>query len=188
MAWSQRGPAWVAGPHTAAGIGIMARSHTVEIGGLLTGGRQVLLVDDQVPVEPFEGIEFTVPAAVHLELRYLDRMLTVQGTVDASARGPCVSCLEDCSLTVHVDVDERLDPFAGRDREPFGESNVLVGDRLDVEDLTRQSVLSILPMGLRCMQDCRGLCGTCGANLNASACSCGNGESRGKSEVEDAAQ
>jgi uncharacterized protein len=166
----------------------MARSHTIEIGGLLAGGRQLLLVDDEAPIEPFEGIEFARPAAVHLELRYVDGMLTVQGTIDACARGPCASCLEECELAVHVDVDERLDPFAGRERDPFGESNVLIGGRLDVADLAQQSVLSVLPMGLRCMQECRGLCGTCGANLNVSACSCHNGESRGKSEMEDAAQ
>ncbi|MBV8148055.1 MAG: DUF177 domain-containing protein [Candidatus Eremiobacteraeota bacterium] len=166
----------------------MARTHTIDIGGLLAGGRQVLIVDDEVPIEPFEGIAFARPAIVHLELRVVDRILTVEGTIDARARGPCVSCLEDAALQVHVDVEERLDPVAGRDRDPFGDSNVLSGDRFDVEDLARQSVLSVLPMGLRCMQECRGLCGTCGANLNASACSCGNGESRGKPEVEDAAQ
>jgi uncharacterized protein len=166
----------------------MARSHTIDIGGLLAGGRQVLVVDDAVPIEPFEGIAFEQPAVVHLELRLVDRILAAEGTIDARASGPCVSCLEDVELQVHVDVDERFDPLAGRDRDPFGESNVLAGDRLDVEDLARQSVLSILPMGLRCTEGCRGLCGTCGANLNASACSCQNGESRGKSEVEDAAQ
>jgi uncharacterized protein len=166
----------------------MARTHIIEIGGLLAGGRQVLFVDDEVAIEPFEGIAFPKPATVHLELRFVDRMLTVEGSVDARAHGPCVSCLEDVELQVHVDVDERLDPHAGRNSDPFGESNVLAGDRLDVEDLARQNVLSVLPMGLRCMQECRGLCGTCGANLNASACSCDNGESRGKSEMEDAAQ
>jgi uncharacterized protein len=166
----------------------MARSHTIDIGGLLGGGRQVLVVDDEVPIEPFEGIAFVRPATVHLELRFADRMLTVEGSIAARASGPCVSCLEEVDFEMHVDVDERLDPLAGRERDPLGENNVVAGDRLDVEDLTRQNVLSVLPMGLRCMQECRGLCGTCGANLNASVCSCHNGESRGKSEVEDAAQ
>ncbi|MBV8149457.1 MAG: DUF177 domain-containing protein [Candidatus Eremiobacteraeota bacterium] len=167
---------------------MMTRSHTIDIGGLHAGGQRVLIVDDEVPIEGFEGITFAGPAIVHLEIRLIDRMLGIEGTIDARARGPCGSCLEDADLQVHVDVEERLDPLAGRDRDPLGESNVLGGDRLDVEDLARQSVLSVLPMGLRCMQECRGLCGTCGANLNASACSCGNGESRGKPEVEDAAQ
>lgn len=175
------------GPSYCDRIGIMDRSHKVDIGGLLAGGRQLMLVDDEVPIEPFEGISFPEPARVHLELRCADRMLTIEGTIDAVARGQCVSCLEDSGRDVHVDVDERLDPVA-RDGDPFGETNVLTGDRLDVADLAQQNVLSVLPMGLRCSQECRGLCGTCGANLNAGVCSCTNGDSRGKSKMEDAAQ
>ncbi len=166
----------------------MGRNHVVDIGGLLAGGRQLMLVEDEVPIEPFEGLAFPEPAAVALTLRYVDRMLTVEGTIDARAQGPCDSCLEEVDCAVHVEVDERLDPFAGRDADPFGESNVLIGSRLDVADLAQQNVLSVLPMGLRCRQGCRGLCGTCGGNLNASPCSCINGESRGKSQMENTAQ
>jgi len=166
----------------------MDRSHKLDIGGLLAGGRQLLVVDDEVPIESFEGLSFPKPARVHLELRYADRMLSIEGTVDAGARGQCVSCLEDAEREVHVDVDERVDPVAGRDEDPFGDSNVLMGDRLDVADLAQQNVLSVLPMGLRCTPECRGLCGTCGANLNAGTCSCINGDSGGKSKMEDAAQ
>jgi uncharacterized protein len=166
----------------------MGRSHKIDIGGLLAGGRQVMLVDDLVEIEPFEGITFPEGARVRLELRHVDRMLTIEGTVDARTHGECDSCLEDVDREVHVDVDERLDPLAGSEADPFGEGNVLAGDRLDVADLAQQVVLSAMPMGLRCKDDCRGLCGRCGANLNTGACSCNNGDSRGKSKVEDAAQ
>jgi uncharacterized protein len=167
----------------------MARPHNVDISGLLAGGRQVMLVDDEVPVERFEGIEFPSPARVHLEVRYVDRLLHIEGEIDADARGECDSCLENVERHVHVDVDERLDPHSGREEEPFGESNVLTGSRLDVADLAQQLVLSDMPMGLRCSDDCKGLCGTCGANRNTSECSCEiNGDNGGKSKVEDAAQ
>jgi uncharacterized protein len=75
-------------------------------------------------------------------------------------------------LRVHVDVDERLDPTHGREEDPFGDSNVLTGQRLDVADLAQQIVLSALPLGLRCKEDCAGLCGVCGANRNMGECSC----------------
>jgi uncharacterized protein len=152
----------------------MARSHKVDISGLLGGGRQLMLVEDEVPIEEFEGISFRSPAKVQLELRYVDRMLHLTGTVDARAEGTCDSCLEDVEVQVHADVDERLDPHVGRD-DPFGESNVLAGNRLDVADLAQQLVLSELPMGLRCTQDCKGLCGICGTNLNIAPCKCDMG-------------
>ncbi len=150
----------------------MTRSHKVDISGLLGGGRQILVVDDQVSIEEFEGIAFPKPAAVHLEMRYVDRLLHIEGTIDVRAEGHCDSCLEDVVREVHVDIDERFDPHAGGDGDPFGENNVFTGDRLDVADLAQQLVLSAMPMGVRCGDGCKGLCGTCGTNLNASTCSC----------------
>lgn len=150
----------------------MDRSHKVDISGLLAGSRQLMVVADQVPIEPFEGLEFPEPAQVDLELHQADRMLVVEGSVDVRVHGHCDACLEDVDMRIHVDVHERLDPAHGREVDPFGESNVLTGERLDVADLAQQSVLSALPMGLRCSPECRGLCPTCGANRNTSECSC----------------
>lgn len=150
----------------------MDRSHKVDISGLLAGGRQLMLVADDVPLEPFEGMEFPEPVRVALELRKADRMLAVEGTLDARVRGSCDACLEDVDTEIHVDVDERLDPEHDRDRDPFGESNVLTGLRLDVADLAQQLILTALPLGLRCKEDCRGLCSVCGANRNMGECSC----------------
>jgi uncharacterized protein len=166
----------------------MARSHKIDISGLLAGSGQVLLVDDGVPIEAFEGTDFPEPAGVHLALRYADHLLHIEGSIDARARGECVSCLEEVERPVHVDVDERFDPHA-RAEDPFAESNVLTGSRLDVADLAQQLVLSEMPMGLRCGEECKGLCGTCGANKNLGECVCEkNGDSSGKSEVENTAQ
>lgn len=151
----------------------MDRSHhKVDISGLLAGSRQLMVVDDEVPIEPFEGVVFLEPAQVRLELRPADRMLAVEGVVDALAQGQCDACLEEVELPLHVVVAERLDPSRGREVDPFGESNVLTGARLDVADLAQQSLLTALPMGLRCRPECRGLCSRCGANLNAGECSC----------------
>ncbi len=154
----------------------MDRSHRVDISGLLAGSRQVMLVADEVPIEPFEGIVFPEPAIVRLELRQADHMLAVDGSVDAEVRGQCDACLDDVERKVHVDVDERLDPSQGRESNPFGESNVLTGERLDVADLAQQVVVSALPMGLRCRQDCKGLCEVCGANRNGTDCTCEGGD------------
>ncbi len=150
----------------------MSRSHRVDISGLLGGGRQVMLVDDEVPIEEFEGTRFANAAKVHLQLRYVDRLLHIEGTVDADALGICDSCMENVDRDIHVDIDERLDPHADREGDPFGESNVLSGNRLDVADLAQQLVLSAMPMGLRCSENCKGLCGMCGANKNVTPCSC----------------
>jgi uncharacterized protein len=171
----------------------MARPHTVDIQGILSGTGQVLKLEDRVPVEPFEGIEFPQPARVDLTARCADRILMIEGTVHAEAEGDCDACLEHVIMSIDVEVGERLDPDIDRANDPFGEGNVLVDGRLDVADLVRQVVLTVLPMGLRCSDECKGLCGTCGANLNAGLCPCdqvqvNDGEQGGKSKMEDPAK
>ena len=152
----------------------MSQSHKVDVSGLLAGGRQVMDVVDEITIEPFEGTEFPGKAHLHVQLRYVDRLLHIVGSVDARAHGECASCLDDVDLDIHVDVDERIDPHASDD-DGFGENNVLMGNRLDVADLAQQLVLSEMPMGLRCGENCKGLCGTCGVNLNKDKCSCDQG-------------
>jgi uncharacterized protein len=165
-------PRLLGGVSYCGDVVFMDRSHKVDISGLLAGSRQVMFVTDEVPIEPFEGVLFPEPAGVALELRQADRMLAVEGSVDARVHGQCDGCLEEVDRQIHVDVEERLDPSLGRDKDPFGESNVLIGERLDVADLAQQSLLSALPMGLRCREKCRGRCPVCGANKNTGECSC----------------
>ncbi len=117
---------------------------------MLAGGRRTIDVSDEVPIEGFEGVRFERPAQVHLELRYAEGWLEARGTIDAHAVGECDVCLEPVEFEAHAEVDERFDPHAGRESEPFGESNVIVGGRIDIADLARQVVLSTLPMGVRC--------------------------------------
>jgi uncharacterized protein len=150
----------------------MGSSYKVDIGGLLAGGRQRLLVDQQVALEPFEGVRFPEPAHVQLELHAAGDMLEIGGTIDAKVHAECDRCLSDVDRAMRVDVDEHLETGGEAQADPFGPSNVLTGDRLDVRDLATQLVLSAMPLGLRCREDCKGLCPSCGQNYNTGPCSC----------------
>jgi uncharacterized protein len=46
------------------------------------------------------------------------------------------------------------------------------GDGLLLEDVLREQVLLALPLKVTCREDCKGLCGHCGQNLNEGQCSC----------------
>ena len=150
----------------------MASSNTIDIGGLLAGGRQTLRLEQPVKLEPFEGWSFPQPAVVALEIHGLERLLEVVGTIDVEAHGECDRCLESVREQMHVDVEEELEPKAALKDDPFSESNVLSGDRLDVADLTRQLVLSAAPFTVLCSPECKGLCINCGHNKNQGACDC----------------
>ncbi len=150
----------------------MASSYKVDISSLLAGGRRQLLLDEQVALEPFEAVRFTEPARVRLNVTASGDVLEVRGTVDVRMRGECDRCLVDVDRQLHFDVDEELDAAAEAQNDPFGPSNVLTGDRLDVKDLATQVVVSSLPMGVLCSADCLGICANCGENKNTGACTC----------------
>ena len=46
------------------------------------------------------------------------------------------------------------------------------GDTLDLEPLVREILALVWPVQPHCSEDCRGLCATCGCNLNRESCSC----------------
>ena len=166
----------------------MARSHTVDLSGLLAGSRQRILIDDEVALEPFEDISFVGPVRVHLEVQATDGLLHVTGEAAGTVSAACVGCLDEVERPMRVAIDERINPHVGREDDPFGEGNVLLGGRLDIADLAQQVLLGALPMRMRCSEDCRGLCGVCGMNKNSGACSCETGEKRGELKMENPSQ
>ena len=44
--------------------------------------------------------------------------------------------------------------------------------KLDLDELIRTDILLELPTKFLCKEDCKGLCPTCGKNLNEGACDC----------------
>jgi len=150
----------------------MASSHRVDIGSLLAGGHQTLRYDEALALEPFEGWSFPTPARVQLALRAEHRLIEVAGTIDVVAQGSCDRCLGSVERPMHIEVDERLEPLRSGQDDPWSETNVLLGSRLDIGDLTRQLVDSSASFAVLCSVECSGLCQYCGQNKNDGACTC----------------
>ena len=165
-------------PPAGAFLYVMASAHKIDVGALLAGNHRGLVVDDRVPVAPFEGVNFPEAAVVHLELHASGELLEIKGTIDVPLRSECARCLGAVADSIHLEVDEQVEAGVNLQDGPFGESNVLAGDRLDVADLAAQLICSAIPIGLLCKEDCKGICPRCGENRNSTACEC-NGETSG---------
>ena len=46
------------------------------------------------------------------------------------------------------------------------------GDRINLEEMAREQVYLAVPLKPLCQESCRGLCPTCGAELNSAPCDC----------------
>jgi uncharacterized protein len=51
-------------------------------------------------------------------------------------------------------------------------TSFFTGTKLAIGDILQEQVLLALPMKILCNVDCKGLCPTCGTNLNTSSCAC----------------
>jgi uncharacterized protein len=107
----------------------------------------------------------------------------VRGVAAATLVLACARCLE---LT-EVPVEARLEAlFLPRGAEESGEgagAEVVIrpeddlvmmhdGHTLDIGEVLRDSLLVQVPYKPLCRADCRGLCPTCGVNLNEEVCGC----------------
>jgi uncharacterized protein len=88
----------------------------------------------------------------------------VRGTVTTTLGLSCHRCLTDWTEPLQVGLTEALGVEDDPDGYPLGEEGA------DLEPVLRDAVLLAIPLRPLCRPDCRGLCATCGADLNTGAC------------------
>ena len=134
--------------------------------GLHSGeGRSLTL---EVAIEPFElaGQSYSakggsVPVEVDVSHTTTGYALRLRYAVRLD--GPCMRCLEDAGRApTEVDVREIDQPGGGDELT----SPYLQGELLDVQGWARDALVLALPAQIVCSDECRGLCGICGENLN----------------------
>ena len=154
------------------------------IAGLLTGPKGgTRSYELSIPVSELDQLDdaFDVVAPFRGNARFLwtnERILAIV-TGDTAIQQQCSRCLEPFVLPVHIDIEDvfvpSVDMATGQPIHPDDEDEALLIDEhhiLDLSELLRQSILLTLPMTPLCRPDCKGLCPTCGANLNYETCSC----------------
>lgn len=94
------------------------------------------------------------------------------GSLSTVVRGECRRCLTTVTLPVAVDVGALFsqDPETEDDPDtyPLPRDATLV----DVTPAVREELVLAAPTFLLCRDDCRGLCPSCGQDLNAGPCGC----------------
>lgn len=117
-------------------------------------------------------ISFSGPVRVDLEFHANKNFITAIGIVQAIVKLNCSLCLETFELKMEAPFEETY-YYTGE-----GESDWILfsGDLIDLEPEIIKSVLLEAPMKILCSKDCRGLCASCGQNLNKQDCNCSKSE------------
>lgn len=131
------------------------------------------------------------PAPLHVRLQKTASGVLLRGSTEVAVHTPCGRCLADVHLKVPVtftlnlvsraalsaaqDEDGKDDEDAERDGTfdlAQVDEELFDGKTIDLDPLVREQFLLALPMHAVCRDDCKGLCGTCGQNLNEGECGC----------------
>ena len=120
--------------------------------------------------------ELTLPEGASYDVVFTNAGdgILVTGIVRASVTGECDRCLEPAAFEVAGEIEEYYLFEEPEDPESYEDGFELIGpDRvIDLGDAISDAVVMDTPFVVLCQPDCKGLCPTCGANLNEGDCGC----------------
>jgi len=140
-------------------------SKAAHVDGLLAANDPVWQDEDTRPSTP-------VRVTGRLSAAGADRYY-FSGHLEGEAAAECRRCLTDVTVSIAEDIQLL---FVEADTEGADDPDVYVIDsrahELDMRPALREQWLLLVPAFAQCRDDCKGLCPTCGADLNAGACDC----------------
>lgn len=85
----------------------------------------------------------------------------------------CDRCLQPVQQEVALDFTREVwAPDMAVEPSVYEEQPFMDGFQLNVEDLLNSEIVTSWPMKILCKPDCKGICPTCGRDLNTGTCDC----------------
>lgn len=146
-----------------------------------------------MPMREALGAPADDPEAGHgkaeLELYADGSHVFVTGTFKGHVTVACGRCVEPVKLAIDdalrvtflprhelPEDDEDDDAGEGEEGDEVNEGDLDLfpyeGEHVDLEPLFREEFVLAIPFAPLCAEDCKGLCGQCGINLNTGTCTC----------------
>lgn len=148
----------------------------IDLGNIFVADGSVVPLDldfDFADVEYLDVYPFKENASFKGNISNRAGVVTLEGCVRCSYTAPCDRCGEICTEPLCVDIEYTLVQRLENDDEKDG--FIVVSDKqLDIDEIVLSDLILNVPMKHLCDEDCKGLCMSCGANLNLGECSCKN--------------
>jgi uncharacterized protein len=120
-------------------------------------------------VEEIHGYRFIGPVTLKGMIHNRAGIVTLNYTADLTINAECDRCLGTFERAYSYSFEHILVRSLNGDNDDYV---VTADDMLDMDEIAVTDVLLQMPTKLLCKDDCKGLCYTCGADLNVSDCSC----------------
>lgn len=123
-----------------------------------------------------DSYTFSDPLTWEVEISNTKGALLVQGSVKGMGTTQCARCLKSFSLALTGEIEGFFLLDATKENPEDlddDEFEVLPADKMiDVEPLIKSALLLQFPLVPLCKGECKGLCATCGSDLNDGSCGC----------------
>jgi uncharacterized protein len=98
----------------------------------------------------------------------------IRGSIEAKADLNCSCCLTSFTIPVASSFEETYYAIGSVEEGDLDNTGrIYSGEQIDLRDVIIESLVLALPMKPVCHPDCKGLCPSCGCNLNTDHCDCG---------------
>lgn len=121
----------------------------------------------------FQGEPVSFAKDVHIEgnIMYENEILTLTLNIRTDLKLVCSRCLDTFIYPIDIDIEERFT----NNNQSFNDDILFVeSDILNIIEIVENAIISSLPIKRLCNNNCKGLCQSCGVNLNKETCSCNN--------------
>ena len=136
-------------------------------------------VDIQCPPPAGSASDYRDAVRGRIVLTNTGKVITAEGWLHTTATMQCGRCAKAHPVDIRIEVAEEcvlteIDSPDAYCNEWADESPIPIrnGDQIDLSELVRQLLNVHLPPRSLCRPDCRGLCATCGQDLNDGDCAC----------------
>jgi uncharacterized protein len=126
-----------------------------------------------------DRITLSTPVVANGTVERTGSEIVVSGQISSEVRVECDRCLKILDLPIAASF--KLNYITGEDYESSHAAeltademavSIFDGETVDVDELVKEQILLSVPGRTLCREDCKGICSTCGADLNAGACQC----------------
>lgn len=136
-------------------------------------------VDIEAPPPPGSASDYQDAVRGRIVLTNTGKVITAEGWLQTTATMQCGRCAKPHPVDIRIQVADECvlaeidSPDAYCDKwADVSSIPIRNGDQIDLSELVRQLLNLHLPPRSLCRPDCRGLCATCGQDLNEGDCTC----------------
>lgn len=147
----------------------------IDVSGILkeTGGK--ILVDDTVSFADMdfmgESFHFSKPLSIKGSVYNNGKCLRFEAEAKGEMQVHCARCM--CPVTVEFGFDVSESFMREEDGTADDEDVILFsGNKIELDDILADCFFMNVSGKYLCSEDCKGLCPTCGKNLNTGDCDC----------------